>query len=230
MKSKSKILKFFSNTLPIMVMTLAMSVIISCSKQSQQNIDETKVTTKSDTLERRFFDKGVIDDTLSLNLLETKNLSTKLTDDSYRYLRYDNYCPDQFSCVVPGACYYRLTNVHPTKTIAGFVRKSYPYNNQTFHEDVPFTLVKGNWQHFGCHYVSTTQPIRFTIYARYVEQVANPIVLKNKSTVDETCTCGIYSEGSFICYENILYRCISDPGSNACYWYNWGTACTTAFF
>lgn len=221
---------YYHHALSTTLVALAILAITSCSKQSGEDPLKTELVEKIDTVQRRFFDRGEIEDTLNFKLLEAKDLSTKLTDDSYKYLRYDNYCPDQFYCVINGACYYRLTNIHPNRTISGFVRKSYTYNNQTLHEDVPFTLVKSNWQQFGCHYVSPSQPIKFTIFAKFVDQVANPLLSKNKSAVEEICSCGIYAEGSFICDSNILYRCISDPYSNTCYWYNWGTSCTAAFF
>jgi hypothetical protein len=85
------------------------------------------------------------------------------SDGSVNYLRADNYYADQFSCVVHGYSYYRLTNIHNTKTITGCVTKSWLYEGKEVFEHIDFTLAPGDWKIFGCFFVTVSQPITFKI-------------------------------------------------------------------
>ena len=77
------------------------------------------------TSEHEFPSKGNInwEDTINLSKIPDSAIISVLADKSIVYLRQDNYCPDQFYCVVETYCYYRLTNIHPQRTISGNVHK-----------------------------------------------------------------------------------------------------------
>ncbi len=190
---------------------------------------ETMLAKGSNTLLEREYDQFVTDD--ELVSLEYYALQA---DGSHVYLSKDNYCPDQFYCVVAPYCYYRLTNKHREQAIAGFVRKSWVYNGRTYSQDVNFSLRPGDWQHFGCFFVTKTQPITFKIFSHFVTEenssdlsAFNILPVSEQYVKDFGCTCpGGYPEGSFLCINSKLYRCISDPSNyDYCYWYNWGNTC-----
>ncbi|WP_208730528.1 matrixin family metalloprotease [Flavobacterium foetidum] len=100
-----------------------------------------------------------------LNLVQVNAEAT--SDGSINYLRADNYYVDQFSCVVHGYSYYRLTNMHNTSAITGCVTKRWLYEGREVFEHVPFTLEPGAWKTFGCFFVTPSQPITFKICSFY---------------------------------------------------------------
>ncbi|MDP5199807.1 hypothetical protein [Flavobacterium sp. DG2-3] len=115
------------------------------------------------TKARKYFEKGTIDSDSKAELKLLKISSDNLSDASVNSLRAENYFADQFSCVVHGYSYYRLTNMHSSKEITGCVTKSWLYEGRTVYEHVPFTLKPGGWQLFGCFFVTASQPITFKI-------------------------------------------------------------------
>lgn len=97
--------------------------------------------------------------TAGLKLVQTDTEPS--SDGSVNYLRADNYYTDQFSCVVQGYSYYRLTNMHNSSIITGCVTKIWLYEGREVFEYIPFTLKPGEWKLFGCFFVTISQPITF---------------------------------------------------------------------
>lgn len=124
-------------------------------------LNENTVVEK--TKARKFFDKGTIDSKTKAKLKLIKIKGDLTSDSSINSLRADNYFADQFSCVVQGYSYYRLTNTHSSKEITGCVAKSWLYEGATVYDHVPFSLKPGGWQLFGCFYVTPSQRINFSI-------------------------------------------------------------------
>lgn len=185
---------------------------------------------------------GQFQDDKDLSMLETVDAEEIISvagiqqDNSNAYLRKDNYCPDQFYCVVRPYCLYRLTNNHSNKIIAGYVQKSWIYQGKKYYQNVNFTLSPKQWKTFGCFFITRTQVITFKIFSHFVEkgQVAKDLTFNTGDalatvSLDESygCLCpGGYPEGSFICISGETYRCISDVNNrDFCYWYGWGTDC-----
>lgn len=136
-----------------------------------QNSQNSESTTNKDPQEHKA-ESGIIDWKDTVKLTNTPTIDevtepTETADNSRNYLRYDDYCSDQFSCVKPGSCYYRLTNVHGDKTIKGSVKRTWTYQNREYSDKQNFELAPGNWATFGCHYVSETQPITFKVKSSY---------------------------------------------------------------
>lgn len=100
--------------------------------------------------EKEYFNRGVIDYLKENDLKIVQIIAVPLSDRSVNSLRADNYFADQYSCVIHGYSYYRLTNRHPNKTITGCVMKSWLYEGRTVYENVAFTLKPNEWQIFGC--------------------------------------------------------------------------------
>lgn len=131
-------------------------VFFSCNNKDQK-ADVKKVK------EREYFDKGAIDPSETTELKLVKIAADPASDASVHSLRADNFHVDQFSCVVEGSGYYRLTNMHRSNLITGCVKKSWLFEGKTIYKHDPFTLRPGDWQTFGCFYVTMTQPISFEI-------------------------------------------------------------------
>ncbi|OXB15150.1 matrixin family metalloprotease [Flavobacterium reichenbachii] len=110
---------------------------------------------------------GTIDSAMTQGLQLLQISAEPSSDGSVNYLRADNYYADQFSCVVPGYSYYRLTNMHTTKTITGCVTKSWLYDGKEVFEYIAFTLAPGEWKIFGCFFVTVSQRITFKICSFY---------------------------------------------------------------
>lgn len=161
--------------------TAVMLIIIffGCNQKDEKNgVEKTKeqehfyknevdssatVELNEKTKAREFFDKGTIDSKSKTELKLIKIKGDLISDSSTNFLRADNYFADQFSCVVQGYSYYRLTNTHSSKEISGCVTKSWLYEGRTVYDHVPFTLKPRGWQLFGCFYVTASQPISFSI-------------------------------------------------------------------
>lgn len=138
------------------VIGLLIIIFFGCNNKDQKtNVKKGK--------EREYFDKGTIDPNETTELKLVKIRVDPDCDASGHSLRADNYHVDQFSCVVEGSGYYRLTNMHRTSLITGCVKKSWLYEGRTIYEHIPFTLKPGQWKTFGCFYVTRTQPISFEI-------------------------------------------------------------------
>ena len=130
---------------------------------SSTTVQLSQKTDVQKTKSRKFFDKGTIDANSKEELKFIKIKAYLASDSSINFLRADNYFADQFSCVVQGYSYYRLTNTNSSKEITGCVTKSWIYEGRTVYEHVPYTLKPGGWQLFGCFYVTASQPISFSI-------------------------------------------------------------------
>jgi hypothetical protein len=138
------------------IIGLLVLVFLGCNnKETKTDIKKAK--------EREYFDKGIIDPSETAELKLVKITADPASDASINFLKPDNYYADQFSCVVHGYSYYRLTNTHRTSLITGCVTKSWLYEGKIVYEHVPFTLKPGGWQTFGCFFVTASQPITFTI-------------------------------------------------------------------
>lgn len=138
------------------ILAILIVAFFGCNnKEEKTDIKKTEM--------REYFDKGTIDPSDKAELKLLKITADPASDASVNYLRADNYFADQFSCVVPGYSYYRLTNIHPSGEITGCVTKSWIYDGKTVYEHVPFTLKPGGWKTFGCFFVTVSQPITFKI-------------------------------------------------------------------
>jgi hypothetical protein len=144
------------------LLALLITVSYGCSNSSKEKENAVKKVK-----EREHFNRGMINPVDESSLKIVKISAVSPSDGSVNYLRADNYFADQFSCVVHGYSYYRLTNVHPSSTITGCVMKSWLFEGKTVYENVAFTLRPKEWQVFGCFFVTASQPITFRICSSY---------------------------------------------------------------
>src|SRR5688572_25801406 len=86
-----------------------LSLNYGCQNSTGSKEDKSQEnSTILNSLQKQYVDRGSIEDrdTAGLKMIEKHVLSSKINDNSSVYLRNDNYCWDQFSCVVHGSCYY----------------------------------------------------------------------------------------------------------------------------
>lgn len=150
-----------------MKIVFALLVIIGFYSCSNPVKEKDTATQKVKEKEKEYFNRGLIDSPEVSDLKIVKITAAQPSDGSVNSLRADNYFVDQFSCVVQGYSYYRLTNLHPNKTITGCVTKSWLYEGRTVYENVAFTLKPNEWQIFGCFFVTVSQPITFKICSSF---------------------------------------------------------------